>query len=242
MATEIALAPFALHSSGMTVEHEHHQQDEPGEITEFHFSREFWDDRYRTAEQLWSGEPNVQLVAQAAGLTPGAALEVGCGEGADAIWLAAQGWTVTGVDVSAVALDRAARHAAARGGEIAARITWRCENLLSWAPEPDQFDLVAASFMHLPGPALEALHRGMAVAVRPGGTFLVVLHHPDDLHAGVGRTGPPGMFPDAEALAARLNPGSWEVLAAGPVARMVTDLDGRPATVRDTVLRAVRRA
>ena len=103
-----------------------------------HFTQEFWDDRYQTADQsgrLWSGQPNAQLVAQTADLAPGEALEAGCGEGADAIWLARQGWTVTAVDVSAVALERAAGFAAAAGDEVARRITWQREDLLSWAPE-----------------------------------------------------------------------------------------------------------
>jgi SAM-dependent methyltransferase len=63
------------------------------------FSRAFWDERYRTRDRLWSGRPNVQLIAEAQGLTPGRALDVGCGEGTDAIWLAQQGWTVTGIDL-----------------------------------------------------------------------------------------------------------------------------------------------
>ena len=78
-----------------------------------HFTEEFWDDRYGSAGEsgrLWSGQPNPQLVAQTADLAPGEALEAGCGEGADAIWLARQGWTVTAVDVSAVALERDARY------------------------------------------------------------------------------------------------------------------------------------
>jgi SAM-dependent methyltransferase len=148
------------------------------------FTREFWDDRYRSAGQLWSGQPNPQLVAQTAGLTPGDALDVGCGEGADAIWLAARGWTVTAVDISVVALDRAAAHAAARGDGIARRISWRPADLLSWDPGSRLFDLVSAQFMYLPEVELRSLHRRIAGAVRPGGTLLIVLHHPDSSHAG----------------------------------------------------------
>ena len=82
-----------------------------------------WDERYRTRTQLWSGNPNPQLVREAGGLKPGHALELGCGEGADAIWLAHHGWTVTAVDVSAVALERAQSHekaVSARGSVQAA--------------------------------------------------------------------------------------------------------------------------
>ena len=164
--------------------HEH-----PGDIT-IQFTQEFWDDRYRSAGQLWSGQPNPQLVAQTAGLIPGNALDVGCGEGADAIWLASQGWTVTAVDISAVALERAAAHAAARGDEIVRRITWRQADLHSWDPGSQQFDLVSAQFMYLPEAELESLHRRMAAAVRSGGSLLIVLHHPDSMHAGPGSHGP----------------------------------------------------
>lgn len=148
------------------------------------FTQEFWDERYRSAEQLWSGEPNTQLVAQTAGLTPGDALDVGCGEGADAIWLASKGWTVTAADISAVALERAAAHAAERGAEIAGRISWREADLFSWDPGSQQYDLVSAQFMYLPEAELKSLHRRLAAAVRPGGTLLLVLHHPDSMHAG----------------------------------------------------------
>jgi SAM-dependent methyltransferase len=148
------------------------------------FTREFWDERYRSAQQLWSGQPNAQLVAQTAGLTPGRALDVGCGEGADAIWLASQGWTVTAADISAVALERAAAHAAERGDEIAGRISWCQADLFSWDPGSQHYDLVSAQFMYLPEAELKSLHRRLAAAVRPGGTLLVVLHHPDSMHAG----------------------------------------------------------
>jgi SAM-dependent methyltransferase len=209
-----------------------------------HFTQEFWDDRYGSVEgsgQLWSGRPNARLVAQTADLPPGEALEAGCGEGADAIWLARQGWTVTAVDVSAVALERAAASAAEAGGEIARRIIWQREDLLSWAPPAERFDLVSAQFMHFPADEIEALHRRLAAAVRPGGTLLVVGHHPDDLHANVGRTGSPDRFWAAKDIAAWMDPGRWEVVVADAPGRSATDLDGRPVTVRDTVLRAARR-
>jgi SAM-dependent methyltransferase len=208
------------------------------------FTQEFWDDRYGSAGEsgrIWSGQPNPQLVAQTADLVPGAALEAGAGEGADAIWLARQGWTVTAVDVSAVALERAAGYAAAAGGEIARRITWQREDLLSWVPPTERFDLVSAQYMHAPADEIEALHRRLAAAVRPGGTLLIVGHHPDDLHANVGRTGAPDRFWSARAIAASLDPGGWEIMVADAPGRSATDLDGQPVTVRDTVLRAARR-
>ena len=172
-----------------------------------HFTPEFWDDRYRSADHLWSGQPNAQLVAQTADLAPGTALDAGCGEGADAIWLARHGWTVTAVDVSAVALERAAGYAAAAGDEIARRITWQQEDLRSWDPGPQRFDLVSAQFMHLPGAELEAMHDRLAAAVRPGGTLLVVSHHPDDMHANAVLTGRPDMFRSAEQLGGVTRPG-----------------------------------
>ena len=89
-----------------------------------------------SAGRLWSGQPNPQLVAQASDLESGEALDAGSGEGADAIWLARHGWTVTAVDVSTVALDRAAGYAAAAGDEIAGRITWQQQDLRSWDPGP----------------------------------------------------------------------------------------------------------
>jgi SAM-dependent methyltransferase len=215
------------------VSHDHHPDDA------VQFTQEFWDDRYRSAGRLWSGQPNPQLVAQAAGLAPGQALDAGCGEGADAIWLASRGWTVTAVDVSAVALERAAAHAAAQGDEIAGRIAWRREDLLTWDPGSRRFDLVSAQFMHLPD--ADSRHARLAAAVRPGGTLLIVAHHPDDARVNVGRPGHVHRFPSAAQLAAALDPGDWEILVATAVGRSATDLDGQPVTVQDTVLRARRR-
>jgi SAM-dependent methyltransferase len=213
------------------------------------FTQEFWDDRYGSASQLWSGQPNQQFAAQVADLAPGEALEAGCGEGADAIWLARRGWTVTAVDVSAVALARAASAARAAdealsaggeaGGDVARRITWRREDLLTWVPEPERYDLVSAQFMHFPPAELAAFHQGLAAAVRPGGTLLLIAHHPEDVHAQ--RKGRPDLFWYAEDIAASLEAGRWEVEVAEGAGRSAEDLDGRAMMVRDTVLRAARR-
>lgn len=218
-----------------TVSHDHDAEDFAS-----HYTQEFWDERYSSAGQLWSGQPNAQLVAQVEDLTPGEALDAGCGEGADVIWLASRGWTVTGVDVSPVALERAAGHAAARGEQVAGRITWRREDLLTWAPEPERFDLVTAAYMHLPGDASGSFQRRLAAAVRPGGTLLMITHHPDDLHTKVARPGDLRTFPSAEELAAALDPGAWKIVVATSFPRPATDVDGQPATVRDVVLRAAR--
>jgi SAM-dependent methyltransferase len=201
---------------------------------EDNFTQEFWDERYGSAQRLWSGEPNRQLVAQAADLKPGDALDAGCGEGADAIWLAARGWSVTAVDVSAVALQRGARQAAA----AAVGVTWQREDLRTWDPGPDRFDLVSAQFMHFPASTLEAFHRRLAAAVRPGGTLLIVSHHPDDLRAG--RIGHAGKFRLAEEIAADLDPAEWDIGVAEAFGRRA-ELDGQQVQVRDTVLRAARR-
>jgi SAM-dependent methyltransferase len=202
------------------------------------FTAEFWDDRYASAEQIWSGNPNPRLVAEVGRLPPGDALDVGCGEGADAIWLAAAGWQVTAVDISKVALTRAAAHAAARGSDVAGRISWRVADVLWWAPEPDRYDLVSAQFMHLPRPAMESLHRRLAAAVRPGGTLLVVLHHPDDSPA----LGGPDMHATADELAAVLDPDAWATISSTSAQRSQTTTGGGAATRRDAVLRAVRRS
>ncbi|MFF0281601.1 class I SAM-dependent methyltransferase [Rhodococcus aetherivorans] len=202
---------------------------------------ELWDERYRSRPALWSGEPNRHLVGEAAELEPGLALDVGCGEGADAIWLARRGWRVDGVDVSGVALRRAAEHADRAGAEIAGRITWLHENLTAWDPGRGRYDLVSAQYMHLPPPERDVLFRGLAEAVAPGGTLLIVGHHPTDLQTTVPRPPRPELFFTGADVVALLDPDGWDVVTEAAVARSVTDPDGRAVTVHDTVVRARRR-
>lgn len=208
---------------------------------EIKFTREFWDERYGSKERIWSGNANPQLVDTVTGLAPGSALDVGSGEGADAIWLAAQGWRVTGIDVSVVALDRAAGQAAEAGAEIAERITWQQADVFTWDPAPAQFDLVSAQFMHLPQPTLSALHRRLAAAVRPGGTLLIVGHHPSDMETTMLRHKNPELLFTAEQVAATLDSEDWDIVAVVSPERQATDPEGNSITIHDAVLRAVRR-
>ena len=138
----------------------------------------FWDERYGSIDKLWSGNPNPQLVDQVSDLSPGTALDAGCGEGADAIWLAQRGWRVTAVDFSRVALERGAARALHVGAEVAERITWTHADLATWVPPVETFDLVSAHFMHFPREQREPLYRRLAASVAPAGTLLIVAHHP----------------------------------------------------------------
>jgi SAM-dependent methyltransferase len=194
----------------------------------------FWEERYLTKDALWSGRPNPQLVAETAGLTPGTALDIGCGEGADAIWLADQGWQVTGVDISKIALERAAGHAGAR------QITWLHADLTGW-DSGATYDLVSAHFIHGDKDEREAFQRRFAASVAPGGTLLIVGHHPADLETHIGRPDLPGFFFTAEEVAALLDPAAWEIVTAEARPRSATDPDAGTVTIHDAILRARRR-
>ena len=202
----------------------------------------FWDERYRSSSSIWSGAPNPQLVAEAADLTPGSALDVGCGEGADAVWLAERGWRVTGVDISAVALQRAAANAQTVGADVAARIDWQHADLMVTAPDGAPYDLVTAAFMQLPNPQRDVLFTWLAASVAPGGTLLVVGHHPLDLQTKVRRPPLPELFYTADDVAAVLVADDWEVEVSEARPRQVLEPDGASVTIHDTVLRAGRRS
>jgi len=138
-----------------------------------------WDARYSERDgAMWSGRPNGRLVAEVADLTPGRALDVGCGEGADAIWLARRGWTVTAIDISDLALCRA-REAAELAG---AAVEWVCGDALQTPFPARSFDLVSMQYPALPKAAADAAVRTLLDAVRPGGLLLAVYHDLDDEH------------------------------------------------------------
>jgi SAM-dependent methyltransferase len=202
------------------------------------FTAAYWDERYGSTERVWSGAPNLQLVAEVADLEPGTALDAGCGEGGDAHWLAARGWQVTALDVSEVALARAAEHAPSGSAD---RIRWQQADFTTWEPDGAVFDLVSAQFLHFPSALRHRVYGHLAAAVAAGGTLLIVAHEPSELHTGFGHEHPADMFATAEQLAADLDPARWEVLVADSRPRLVRAPDGREVPASDAVLRAVRR-
>ncbi|GLZ42756.1 class I SAM-dependent methyltransferase [Actinokineospora sp. NBRC 105648] len=202
------------------------------------FDEQSWEERYAVADALWSGQPNQHLVTDTADLTPGRALDAGCGEGADSIWLAERGWRVTGVDFATLALRRAAEHAAARG--VGGKIDWKHADLTTWTPPVQEFDLVTAHFLHLPPAVRDPLYQRLADAVAPGGTLLIVAHHPEDMHGPVARPHAPEMFFTAEQVVDLLDLTGWDLQAVDARARQARGHEGDGITVYDTVLRARR--
>lgn len=200
---------------------------------------ELWDDRYRESDRIWSGNPNVVLVREVQDLKPGSALDLGCGEGADAVWLARQGWRVTATDISRVALDRAAEHAAEAG--VTDRIDRQWHDLGVTFPE-GEYDLVSAQFLHSMGDLpRERILRRAASAVAPGGVLLIVGHA--GFPAWEHNPHPEVVFPTTDEVLASLElpDGKWEVLLSAEHERVQNDPDGRPTTRTDNALKLRRR-
>lgn len=201
---------------------------------------QLWDEKYLSRPQVWSGEPNPQLVAEAADLPPGTALDLGCGEGADAIWLASRGWTVTALDVSAVALERARAHAQERG--LSGHIEWVQQDLATWVPG-QLFDLVTAQFLHSTLMPWQQALQLAAAAVRTGGTLLAVGHHPEGLPPwGAHHSHAPEKYFTAEELARELGieEPEWRLDVVDTRHRSAAGPDGEVAALTDAVLRATR--
>lgn len=139
-----------------------------------------WDERYGSAaDRMWSGAVNGSVAVELEDVAPGNILDIGCGEGGDAIWLAQRGWDVTAVDISSVAIERG--RAAADASDVS--VNWQCADVLATPPEADAFDVVTIQYPALLREAGDAAIRRLLAAVRPGGVLLVVGHHLDAAHA-----------------------------------------------------------
>ncbi|GHB66407.1 methyltransferase [Streptomyces viridiviolaceus] len=199
---------------------------------------EFWEARYRDAGRVWSGRPNELLVREVSDLAPGTALDLGCGEGGDAVWLASRGWRVTGVDISATALERAAGHAADAG--VGGRIAWERHELGRSFPD-GSFDLVSAHYLQSPV-ALDqqGILRSAARAVADHGTLLVVMHAAWPSW----QTEPPfdAVFPTLEGVPAELAlpDDEWTVRTMETVRRPSTSPEGVEGFRDDNVWRFQR--
>lgn len=157
--------------------------------------------------------PNAHMVAEAARLRPGRALDAGCGHGAETMWLAAHGWQVTGVDFSSSALAQAEAMARGAGSELAARITWIEGDLSVWSPPREAFDLVVCLYVHIAG-AVDEMVRRMASGVAPGGTLLMIGHRPIDPVTGH-RTAASGQVQvSVEDVTSALDQRDWDFVVA----------------------------
>lgn len=202
-------------------------------------ARGVWEERYAEHDRVWSGRVNLRFAEEAGSLPPGRALDLGCGEGGDAMWLAERGWQVTAVDISQTALDRAA--AEARAHNLLERMDFQRHELPETFPS-GAFDLVSAQFLHsmveLDRPRVLRLG---ADAVVDGGVLLIVDHG-----------GPPPWaskldhhheFPSADEVvdSLKLDPGKWERIRVQAVDRQATGPDGETATLTDNVIVMRRR-
>ncbi|RDI43335.1 class I SAM-dependent methyltransferase [Nocardia mexicana] len=194
----------------------------------------FWDGVYAGRPAATDPKPNVRLVETVSDLTTGDVLDLGCGDGGDALWLARRGWRVTAADISAVAVERLAELARSHG--LGDRIVTVRHDLHESFP-PGRFDLICAHYLHTPADLdRAAVLRAAAHALRPGGWLLVVDH---------GSTAPwswdqdPDVrYPSPREVAAgiALDPAAWTVERADTPRRIATGPSGRRAEVTDHVL------
>ncbi len=197
-----------------------------------------WDRRYAGAELVWTAAPNRFVVAELANLPPGRALDLGAGEGRNAVWLAARGWQVTAVDFSAVGLDKGRRLAEAR----AVAVDWVRADLRDYQPEAQSFQLVLVAYLQLRAAELDGVLRRAATALTPGGVLLVVGHDLTNLTEGAGGPPDPAVLYTPESITRSLT--GLTVLRAERVRRPVggtgADGAGDSRDAVDTLVRAVR--
>ena len=194
-----------------------------------------WEERYAGEEQVWSGGPNPQLVAEVSALVPGTALDVGCGEGGDVVWLARQGWQVTGADFSANGLARATAHAEQAG--VGDRTDWWQVDARTLDADGRSFDLVTTHFLHPPDGGMVEVVRRLAAAVAPGGHLLVVGHAPSEAFTHLTASHRRAMFLAADLLTGL--PDGFEALVVEQRPRTATR-DGVTFAVDDSTLLARR--
>lgn len=197
-----------------------------------------WNERYAAKELVWSAGPNKRFAEEVASLAPGSALDIACGEGRNALYLAEQGWTVTAVDFSDVGVDKGAQIAAKRGVSV----NWIVADVVE-ATLPQGFDLVDIMYLHT-DPASREIWLPKAIAsVAPGGTFLYIGHDPENIEKGVGGPQNPEVLPDSAQICALLQ--GFDIEFADVTDRPVVNDPGHSVELHgvalDTVVRARRK-
>ena len=194
-----------------------------------------WDRRYDGSALVWSAEPNRFVAAEVAGMTAGRALDLACGEGRNAVWLAEQGWEATGVDFSRVGLAKAARLAEQRGVSV----RWLLADLVEYEPEAAAFDLVVVAYLHISADSMRTVLQRAAAALASGGTLIVVGHDPINIAEGHGGPQDPSILMTPDEIVAAL--GTLEIERAERVRRPVPSA-GEDVHAIDALVRAVASA
>ncbi|PVZ06369.1 class I SAM-dependent methyltransferase [Actinomycetospora cinnamomea] len=183
-----------------------------------------WEARYADADRLWSETPNRWVHEVLAGRRPGRAIDLACGEGRNAVWLAEEGWEVTAVDFSETALARAAVAASRRG----VTVRWVQADVTTWVP-PGPVDLVLVAYLHLPAEERRRVLHAAADALAPGGTLLVVGHDSANLTRGVGGPRDPAVLYTAQDVVDDLADTDLQLVRGVEVLRPVSDEPARDA-------------
>lgn len=197
-----------------------------------------WDDRYAAKDLVWSAGPNERFAAEVNGLNPGKALDIACGEGRNALWLAEQGWDVTAIDFSQVAIDKGRRIATKRQ----VTVNWLCEDVSTYVLPQAEFDLVSLLYMHTDATERHKWLTNTLAAVKPGGTFIYIGHDPSNIGEGLGGPQDPQYLPTAEELVSAMD--GFSVQFAGVIERTVASDPGHAGetegTALDTLVRLLR--
>ena len=193
--------------------------------------REDWDRKYASVENLWAVKPNRFLVGEVADLAPGRALDLACGEGQNAIWLAARGWDVVGVDFSEAAIAKARARAERDGVEV----EFVCSDLLAYEPAAGAFDLVLLLYLHVPPSARRQVLAMVSTALARGGTFVLVGHDLTNLTDGVGGPRDASLLYTPDEIA-----GELPELEIEKGVRVRRDVDGEERDAVDALVRARR--
>ena len=196
---------------------------------------EDWNKRYEGTELVWTVRPNRFLVEETEGMTPGRALDLACGEGRHAVWLAGLFWRVRAVDFSDVAIAKGRQLAETHAVEV----EWTVADLKDYVPEPGSADLVLVFYLQLPAEERSPILRRAAGAVAPGGTFLLVAHDSSNLEHGHGGPQSPRVLYTAEDVVADLDGAGLEIERAEPVERPVETPEGERIAI-DALVRAGR--
>ena len=193
--------------------------------------REDWDRRYAKVENLWSAKPNRFLVVEVESLAPGRALDLACGEGQNAIWLASIGWRVDAVDYSPVAIAKARARAERDGVDVA----FEEADLVEYEPQPAAYDLVLLLYLHLPAEEHRLVLKRAARALAPGGTLVLLGHDLLNATEGVGGPSDNSLLYTPDDIA-----GELEGLEIEKAERVLRDVAGSERPAIDCLVRARR--